>query len=81
MGISQVVDVNVVTNASAIRRWVIVTKDSDALSLPESGLQYDWNQVALRVVIFAQITVRAGAGGVKVPQYRVCETVYRSVVS
>ncbi len=52
---AQVVDVDVVANAGAVGRGIVVAKNRDVRPLSQGHLQHDRNQVRLGVVVFAQI--------------------------
>ena len=59
MGRAQIVDVDVVADAGAVGRGIIVAKNRDLRPLPERDGQDDRNQVRFGIVIFAQIARRA----------------------
>ncbi|MNJ50450.1 hypothetical protein D3C77_457220 [compost metagenome] len=59
---------DIVTNAGAVGRAVITTKDGDRCTAAGSGLKDQWNQVGFRFMAFAQLPVRVSTGGVEVAQ-------------
>ena len=53
MGLGQVVDVNIVADAGAVRSWIVVAEYRDLLPLAKGDLQHNRNQVRFGRVIFA----------------------------
>jgi hypothetical protein len=64
MGLSEVEDVDVISNAGAIGRFVIGAIDFDMVFLGERDLENIWDQVGLDAVVFAEFL--RGTGGVEV---------------
>src|SRR6266849_5133863 len=69
MRAGQVTHVNVVTDAGAIRSWIVRSEDGNVFALSECHLQRQGNQVRLGHMIFAQISsgsrrVEVAEGGV-----------------
>ena len=80
MGRRQIVDVDVIANAGAVGRGIVVAENRDVFALPERHLQHDRNQVRLGRVVLAHVALRARAGGVEVTQRRVAQAVGRGVI-
>src|SRR5690606_18702088 len=78
--VAEIVDVDIVANAGAVRRWIVIAEDGDPLPLAQGYLQYDWNQVRLGRMVLADITLRAGPGGVEVPQGGKAEPIGMGIV-
>ena len=68
VGISQIVDIDVVADRGAIRRRIIGPIDFDVGALAESCLDNQGNQVSLGVVVFSQLTFRISARSVEIAQ-------------
>src|ERR1700719_4292732 len=73
MRAGEIVHVNVVADAGAIRGGIVGAKDRDVFTLPECDLQREGNQVRLRHMVFAQIT--GGSGSVEIAQARISQPV------
>src|SRR5262245_27543320 len=54
MRVGEVDDVNVVADASAVGGWIVGAVDLDPWPPPEAGLEDEWDQVALGVVVLAE---------------------------
>ena len=52
VGIGQIDDMDIIANAGAIGRRVIVTKNSDRITLPQRNLHQKRNQMRFGLVIF-----------------------------
>ena len=68
MGIGQITDMDVIANAGAIRRVVVVAEDLQVGSMATHHVEHQRDQVGFRVVLFAEISVRISAGGVEVAE-------------
>src|SRR5438477_12625222 len=66
-------NVHVVTDTSSIWRWVIVTIDRESITAALSHPQHQWNDVSLRLMLFAYALCRSG--GVEIVQGRVMKSV------
>ena len=55
--VGQVVDVDIIANAGAVGRGIVVAKNRDLLALPERNLQHDRDQMRFGIVIFANISL------------------------
>ena len=73
-------DVDVVADAGAVGRGVVVAKDLHALALPQSDLQDDGDEVRLGVMVLTDAAVVGRAGSVEVTQRRVPQAVGVGVV-
>src|SRR5262249_25160750 len=80
MRLGQVIDVYVIADAGAVRRRVVGAEDFDGRALAHRGLNHQRDQVRLGVVVLADGTVRAGAGGVEVAQGGVAQVVSRGEI-
>ncbi len=67
MRLRKVADVNVVANARAIGRWIIVSKESHWFARLNSA-KNKRDQVRLRVVPFAESGLRLRAAGIEIAQ-------------
>ena len=65
MGAGQIVDVDVVANAGAVGRGIILAEDLDLLPLPQGHLQHQRNQMRFRIVVFADVARRRCAAALK----------------
>ena len=65
---SQIRDVNVVPDCSAVGRRVVGPKDLQALALSQSSADGQRNQVSLVLMLLAQFALRIGAGGVEITE-------------
>src|SRR5438093_11660494 len=66
MSLGEIVDVNIVANAGAVRSWIIGAVNLDMRSPSQDGLQNERDQMGLRVVVFANGSIGAGAGGLEI---------------
>ena len=62
----QVRNVNIIAYTATIRCWVIVAKNLYSGPLTQCGPDHSGNQVSFRVMVFADLAVRIGTGGIKV---------------
>lgn len=53
MSVSEIDDVDVVAQARAVRRRIVIAEDRDVIALAERDLQDQWDEVRLRVVVLA----------------------------
>src|SRR5260370_36098420 len=65
---SQIRDVDVVADCSAVGRGIIGPKDLQALALFKRGPNGQGNQVSFVQVLFAQFATEIGAGGVEIAE-------------
>jgi hypothetical protein len=70
MNVGEVFHVNVIADARAVSRWIVVAEDPDGMALPKRHLEHTRDQMRLRMMVFAHSAVRCGAGGVEVAQGR-----------
>src|SRR5688572_14529139 len=70
MGLGQIDDVNVIADASAVRRGIVVAENLDFGSLPR-GLEHTWDEMSFRLVILPALV--GCTRGVEVSQRRVGE--------
>ncbi len=75
MRVREIVHVDVVADARAVRRIVIRAEDRDAGALALDGLQNDGNEVRLGIVILADETVLGRTGSVEIAQEDALEPV------
>ena len=66
---------NVIANAGAIRRWIILTKNRNAGPLPQRDLQSKRDQTSLRVMILANVAIRTCPRCVEITQRSVSNSV------
>lgn len=78
MGVRQVVDVDVVADAGAVRRIVIRAEDFDVFLFPGQREQDVGDEVGFRVVVFTDQAVLAAAGGIEIAQENALEAQARS---
>src|SRR5271157_331036 len=69
----QVVDVNVVADASSVLGWIVRAEDGNRRSFAQRHLKHKRNQMRLRIVRLA--AVGGGSGGVEVTQAGVSQSV------
>ena len=67
VGAGQVAHVNIVANASAVRRVVVVAENRHRLAALDR-LEQEWYQVRFRNVLLAQARARLGAASIEIPQ-------------
>src|SRR5882762_7928397 len=79
MGVRQVIYMDIVADASAIRSWIIRSKNFHGLALAAYGFKGNWDQVGLRGVQFADGSIFVGSGSVEVTETYVAESVGTSV--
>src|SRR3954466_3079271 len=53
VGLGQIVNVDIVADATAVRGWIVVAENRDPLALAESDLEQVWNQMRFRNMIFS----------------------------
>src|SRR6056297_2894599 len=68
MGASQIIDMNVIPDAGAVARGVVVAEHLQTLPVAGRGLEYVWDQMGFRVVRFSDPAANRGPGGVEVTQ-------------
>ena len=73
MGLSEIDDVNVIANASAVGRRVIGAENFDVRFLAERNFQNIGDDVRLLPVVFAEFLT--ATGGIEVPEANISETV------
>ena len=66
MSAGQIDDVDVVADARAVGRGIVVAEDHDLLALTERDLQHDRNQMRFGVVVFAQVSFRRSPSGIEI---------------
>src|SRR3954453_12925175 len=75
MSTRQIINVDVVTNASAVGCWVVRPKNIDRLALAECDLKDKRNEMGFGIVVFADRAIGCGAGRVEVTKCRVTKPV------
>ena len=75
MSVNQILDVDVITDARAVGRWVIRAEDRDRRALPRRGLEADRNQMCFRLMHLAESPLAVTAGDVEVAQGREGEVI------
>ena len=68
MRAGEIAHMNVVTHGSAVRRRIVCSKHRDIGSLTRSRVEYERNEMGLRIVILADLGRGIGAGGIEVTQ-------------
>ena len=68
MCLGQIVYMDVIANACAIRGGIIIAKNSQLRSCPGRSLEGQRNQVGLGIMALADFATFIGAGGIKVAQ-------------
>ena len=66
MSIREVAYMHIVTYACAVRRRIIITEDLDRGPATHGRKQGKWNEMRLRLMRLAELTVRIGASSVEV---------------
>ena len=75
MSVSEIDDVDVVAQARAVRRRIVIAEDRDVIALAERDLQDQWDEVRLRVVVLADGAIVECTGCVEVAQRDVADAV------
>ncbi|MNE24252.1 hypothetical protein D3C80_1175370 [compost metagenome] len=68
MGVSEIADMDIVTDAGSVFCRIVVTEHCNALALSKSGLQHQRNKMALRTVVFTDLAAGMCAGCVEVAE-------------
>lgn len=68
MCVTEVGHVDIVADTGPVVRVVVGPVDRDIRTLAQRGLDHQRDQVRLRLVPLAELTIRVGAGGVEVPE-------------
>ena len=68
MCLGQVLDVNVISNTCAVRRWIVIPEDIYVGPLTKGCFKNQGDQVCLRIMIFAQLSVRVCTGCIEIPE-------------
>ena len=68
MRLSQIIDMNVVANASAVRRWIIGAEDLQLRALSCRGSQRQRNQMGFGIVRFTDFAALIRPCGVEIAQ-------------
>ena len=66
MRLGQIGYVDVIADAGAVWCRIIGTKYLNRFPFSGGNIQNQWNQMGLRIVIFADLRIRIGAGGIKI---------------
>ena len=77
---SQVVDVNVVANARAVWRGIVVAENANALTFTNRHLQHDRDQVRLGIVVFPDVARQRSPGRVEISQCCVPDPVSPGII-
>ncbi len=80
VGVRQVNDMDIVSNASAIGRWVVIAEDPDLLALAQGDLKHQGNQMGFGSVVFAQIALGRRASGVEIAKRRKAKPIGMGIV-
>src|SRR5712671_3274273 len=80
MGLGKVINVNVIANAGAVGRGIIRAEDLDLRPLAKNGLQDERNEMRFRIVIFANLGIGAGAGGVEIAECSTGPAIGRRII-
>ena len=75
VGLGQVFNVDIVTDAGAVGRVVIVAENGKGRARSGGGEQRERDQVGFRVMVFTNPAVRGGTGRVEVTQRNAAQTV------
>ncbi len=65
VSITQIVDVDVVTDTGSVRRGVVIAENGDFVALPQCDLQHDRYQVRLGIVVLADRSVGSRPAALK----------------
>ena len=68
MGISQIINMNIVANTRPVRGVVIRTKDGDIGSTSIGDRQHKWDEMRFGVVAFAKLTLRVRPRSIEIAQ-------------
>src|SRR6266446_6220856 len=66
--IGEIVHVNVVADAGAVRSWVVRSEDLQLGSVLGGGGKRQWNQMSLRIVEFANLAAVIASRSVEIAQ-------------
>ena len=80
MRLAQIGHMDVVADTGTVRGVVVGTEHGDVRPKAGGGLQHQRNQMGLRLVALAQLTVGIGAGGVEVAQAHRFQSVSHAVI-
>src|SRR4051812_8077242 len=75
MGRCQIVYVDVIADACAVRRGIVSAEDFDVFTLPKGDLQDEWDEVRFGIVVFAECAVSSGPRCVEVAQGGIAQAV------
>src|SRR5207244_6178997 len=81
MGSRQIVHVDVIADAGAVRRGVVRAEDFNRGAPAENRLKDKGNEVRFRIVIFADGPIRARTRGVEVAQGGKTPTISRRILA
>src|SRR3546814_1048143 len=75
MGTAEILDVNVIPNATAVSGFVVAPIDRDMRAAPRCNLQDQGDEVGFGLMALAKLSFRIPAGGVKLAQAHGLQTV------
>ena len=79
MGLGEIVDMNVITDAGAVGRGIVFAKKLEWAAFSGDGFQSGGNEMSFRIVQFADRATLVGAGGIEIAQADRAQAVSASV--
>ena len=58
---------DVIPYAGAVRRGIVRSQNPDLWLAPYRGIQHEWDQMRLRIMVFSQASLSIGARSIEVP--------------